>query len=521
MEKINLNNNELITADLSLVGVQNEGDTPITPEVIFPSDGNVAVAGLLTNPSVLEHPALTFDHIDTGDTDIGEARNTRSLTCNDNEGVIILDEDEEDDIPLRNRKVLGKSGRPIVDDMDDSSPEGEALGLNTPQAMDTCSLHSKVDIVMPIEEDKKRHSPTLQEPLTKRLRRKRQIGEIGNTDGQNELPKFSTNDIEKMSAAVLGARTAKLLALVEELRYKCKNMNGSISGQMKGALASCQLTVQALTIRAEKNGDQAYLRMRNSEMSLRIKQLEKENQRLKQKARGSASSGSLNVKSVSPGLNSVEPSELAESIVVSPDVGYIFTDCNQVVQREKNGKIIHMSNKEDLPLPMRPPIKGVSKPIPDTVDRVTEEDFSRQISALIAARKEFRDRKKMDMKNGRNYVRDGDGRKDEMTEGIQKNGVEKGQRSKGGPRIVEDIMITPAYSDRNPALVDGKLENWSQVVRKRKDRQRTDVENGAANYGEERIIHPFPRPIDTRKNVVQCVRIRWCAEDPQKLQLLP
>lgn len=83
---------------------------------------------------------------------------------------------------------------------------------------------------------------------------------------------------------------------------------------------------------------------------------------------------------------------------------------------------------------MRPAMKGVSLPIPENTKCITKEELSNQISALIVARRDFRERKRLeqgmevgkDKRQGRN-----DTRKDN-----QDKDADKMQKSKGCPRII-------------------------------------------------------------------------------------
>lgn len=93
-----------------------------------------------------------------------------------------------------------------------------------------------------------------------------------------------------------------------------------------------------------------------------------------------------------------------EDIVVTPDVEYYMKRTVEEGKKEKNRDMLRERSVDSLrkgrideKIVMRPPLRGVSKPIPEykTIEREDlEEDINRQIKALVTSRKIIRENKK-------------------------------------------------------------------------------------------------------------------------------
>lgn len=202
-------------------------------------------------------------------------------------------------------------------------------------------------------------------------------------------PNVSDVGLSVLSAANLGVRINEWVDDIEEMRSKSKNLQGKVSGLMKIKFTRIKEAVISLVMKAEATGDPIFLRMRNKELDVKLKTVEKENIKLKD-----------NIKRMKQ--TKLAEHKKAENITVIPDVEcYLQEYTNEgnkgktrVLSQEKirSGGIERREIKE-VERVIRPPFKGVSNPIP--TPRATDmEDqeviINRQIEALVATRKELR-----------------------------------------------------------------------------------------------------------------------------------
>lgn len=216
--------------------------------------------------------------------------------------------------------------------------------------------------------------------------------------------------------------------------------------------------------KAESIGDPQFLRMRNKDLSTRLCEVEEDNRRLKgQLDRPSSRSKSF---STEPQLRE------GERIEVVPDVDLLLSREERGQASTEGGGPRRASPQAD-PVVMRPPLRGTSRPVPSTrtpvpVGQDLEDQLSQQIAALVASRKELRERKRRDkMEQIPSQATN-----QEVSLGKEKSG--KPQRAM--PRIVEDVVLVPARStpmlDRDfPPLgqaMQTTEDGWTKVLSNRR-----------------------------------------------------
>lgn len=195
---------------------------------------------------------------------------------------------------------------------------------------------------------------------------------------------------ENMSSTVLGGAIAEWANEIDVMRSKSKNLQGRFSGTMKNLLVKIKEGTALLVVRSEAVGDPHFLRMRNTELTTRTKELEKENAWLKDQARKSSSGAdSPTRKKKVERRTMAATSDGAES---------------EVTTRARAP--ISAGREEFPPLPQRVPrdrtreVLGQRAPPPaaqwdsDLEDTEAESRFTQQINLLIAARNLERDRKR-------------------------------------------------------------------------------------------------------------------------------
>lgn len=88
--------------------------------------------------------------------------------------------------------------------------------------------------------------------------------------------------LERIEASELGERILEWTRELNYLRAKCRNLNSPIAGRMKKNIAKIQEGTSMLVSRVMVTGDPVFLRMRHREMSLRVRELERENERMRE-----------------------------------------------------------------------------------------------------------------------------------------------------------------------------------------------------------------------------------------------
>lgn len=272
--------------------------------------------------------------------------------------------------------------------------------------------------------------------------------EVNRVKTRAEDPNVGDIGLDVLSAAALGVQVAQWADELEDMRSRSKNLQGRISGLMKIKISRIKEAIITLVTKAEATGDPTFLRMRNAELSTRLKVIEKENSKLKDQLRR-------------PSHNRDYLSRSVEKIVVTPDINSSLQEDNRC------------STELELKPAMRPPIKGISKPVPSTSvkytvdDKEREELMSKQIESLIESRKMLREKRNADI---RVYTPARGGSTDKV----------EAPRSKAVPRIIEDKIIVPAGSAAGyPALqqdtrhlpLDSATDgDWATVVSGRERR---------------------------------------------------
>lgn len=136
---------------------------------------------------------------------------------------------------------------------------------------------------------------------------------------------------------------------IEDMRSKSKNLHGKFSGAIKNLLVKIKEGTALLVVRSEAVGDPHFLRMRNTELTTRMKEVEKENARLKEQ-----------VRKASPGADSPSRKKKIEKRMT-------MATCdgaeNEAAKREKMAPV-SARREEFPPLPQRVPRNWARESMP-------------------------------------------------------------------------------------------------------------------------------------------------------------
>lgn len=139
--------------------------------------------------------------------------------------------------------------------------------------------------------------------------------------------------LEDMSSPVLGGAIQEWADSIEDIRAKSRNIQGRLSGELKRHVARIKEGAALLVVRLDATGDPQFLRMRNTELVARLREMENENSRLKEMLRKK-----------SPGVPSSPRRKKVEKTAVVDTVPVVLDDSVESAARE-----------EFPPLPQRPP----------------------------------------------------------------------------------------------------------------------------------------------------------------------
>lgn len=131
------------------------------------------------------------------------------------------------------------------------------------------------------------------------------------------------------------------------MRKKSKNLHGKFSGDMKSFLAKIKEGAALLVVRSEAVGDPQFLRMRNTELTTRLREVEKENGWLKEQAR-----------KTSPGADSPLRKRKVEKRVLATTSADVE---NTVALREMTPT--NAEREEFPPLPQRTPRNKIGETV--------------------------------------------------------------------------------------------------------------------------------------------------------------
>lgn len=371
----------------------------------------------------------------------------------------VLDSDDEEDAPLMIcRKVPGKKKRAMIiedDDDEDDLTAGRSQDLTSATDTDARGRplrrsdrkrgkeHVETDTEREMEEEESNRKKTVKakkmdpakdekdkdrtQRREDRERRKDKIKEEEKEEeGEEVLPGVFPPEIESMSTTCLANTAVEWVDEMEECRKKSKKLQGAISGVLRRNLINAREAIMALMVRAQTSGDTWFFRMENKRQSADILELKGKIERLRMQIKRDSP-----CKEIPPRKRRVTT---AEKLVVTPDVS----------------QYVDLRDTMEPSLPQRPPLKGVSKPIPTpTVMREDERDaeISRQIDALVARRAEITKRKR-EKERSKDWGR-------EESEGTGWSVTEseggEGNRPRGKPKIISDVqLVPPSHRTRDP-----------------------------------------------------------------------
>lgn len=262
-------------------------------------------------------------------------------------------------------------------------------------------------------------------------------------------------------------------------RKRSKNLHGKFSGDMKNLLAKIKEGTALLVVRTEAVGDPQFLRMRNSELTTRMKEMEKDNSRLKDQVRKSIPGADSpprkrKVEKLMPTVANVGAEYAAVSRVTTPVAAErgSFPPLPQRTPRNKT---------QEVTVQRAPP--PVAHRYTDTEDTEAESRLTQQINLLLAARNLERDRRR---KEGQERTRAGRQDTWNRTEERRRTGEVREGGGKVGPRILSDVQLVPP-SETSPMptpAVSATEEEWRVATGGRKKRRNR----------ERRAMPPPPTP---------------------------
>lgn len=339
--------------------------------------------------------------------------------------------DEEEEIAARKRKVVGRTG-PIELDSDDEDAPSSRMEVEDEmiEAETTKTSQSEAEGSRKLRSDKA--EAVRKEKEKKKRIEKKEMEEIRKEEIKEE------EKYERMTAPQLAEEILQYAVEIEEDRKRCSNLKGSISGNLKRNAQNIQDGVMALAAKAIATGDPLILKIQNKELIVRIKELEKEVERLKDRLRHS------------PSVDSPPRKRKIERLAASKEESRYIESSGQETKVGKEGwEITKSPERVDTPppLPQRIPRKmrqDESEQSTDNVNiminkeismsKIRERTITRKIEELIEERRREREKRK------------GKGQEEEE-EGEFKRPT--GQAAKAKPRIIEDIQIVPPRMTRD------------------------------------------------------------------------
>lgn len=266
------------------------------------------------------------------------------------------------------------------------------------------------------------------------------------------------------------------------MRKKSKNLHGKFSGDMKSLLAKIKEGAALLVVRSEAVGDPQFLRMRNTELTTRLKEVEKENGWLKEQAR-----------KTSPGADSPLRKRKVERRVLATTSADVE---NTAALREMTPT--NAEREEFPPLPQRTPRNKIGETAaqrapPPAVQRYTDAEdteaesyLTQQINLLLAARNLERDRKRREGQKRIWTSGQENGNRTEERKRMEK--ATEGNRKKTGARIISDVRVVPPPEARlmegaSTSALSASETDWKVAAGGRRRRNR-----------ERRVMPPPPPP---------------------------
>lgn len=374
----------------------------------------------------------------------------RSEELKGNQPLSTDDEDEDEKIQVseRTKRLLERRRRAL------ESVEGEE------EASPMEVISSSSEMV-----SKRRISSPEEVPRIKRKRKgKTPSPEMEKMVTRSADPNVKDIGLNLLNAATLGTKAMEWVDEVEDMRGKSKNIQGRVSGLMKVKLNRIKEAILSLVLKAEASGDLSFLKMRNVELTTKIKTLEGENVTLKEELKRRKQNGNMG------------PVRNIEQLEVIPDIQYLIEgDRNEELKNIRARKQEGLKKRGSEEMVMRPPLKGKSTPIPLPRNKTNEPadsevEINNQIEALIATRREMREEKKRKVEKQTAYTE-----------------MENRGKVKVYPRIIEDRMIVPPrgmYLERGnkefPPLRKITDSGWTTVVTKNKKKQGEELKRGVS-----------------------------------------
>lgn len=283
-----------------------------------------------------------------------------------------------------------------------------------------------------------------------------------NTDFADEQIKHK---FAAATTTALGDRVLMWLREVDELRGKCKNMQGKVSGHMKSRIKCAGIAVENLLNRFERpSEDLTWIRMRNSELQLELRESQRETDRLRNELEISRREKVKLERELGQRLRKVED-EKDRMREREDDLNRIIS--RQIIEEQpiKRPRMEPMQYMEEQMIENTNDTRGIQKTAEPTQseNKIRDEagkivgELTNQINDLITLRKKVREQRDLAIKDAT-------------------------EKTKTKPRIVENIQIVPP---REEMAVQKKDEQEWQIVnrkvKKKKEIPKKEVKRNIKN----------------------------------------
>lgn len=451
------------------------------------NDGSAPLVGLVPSSSAATLvPCEDFmSAVESSPSVSGLGRiGSRTRRADDDVGYEVdRDEDSEIKTSPKSKKVVGRKRAVVAEDSDVQSSMSVTSAYEDESMTASSSKKKGVKRGREMEKEKdqgKEGKSEEKSSVERKKKRKIKKKESGKKDtpeeemeGKSGEPKGIVDPVlEDLSSSVLSGAILEWINRIDEIRVKSKNFQGRLSGEMKRCVNQIKEGTILLAARSEATGDPQFLRMRNSELVTQLREVQRDNARLKEQLRkvSPGPSSPLRKKKIERATEKAADtarSNLASRAapsgvkVVPPLSGEAFPPLPQRLPRNMVAK--------DGANPASPEVQALplSLAICDSDDSGsgTEALLTQRIKLLTTARDLEKERKERirrgsqgleQLEQAGSWERRKDGNR-EMQEGVKRV----------GPRILSNIQVAPPFKehpkDRAALAASETEEEWKVV----------------------------------------------------------
>lgn len=109
----------------------------------------------------------------------------------------------------------------------------------------------------------------------RKSKNKSNVSLVISSDDEEIKKDFAPMDLRILGATNVGALGIDCLTNIEQMRAKCKNIPGGISGKMKKELERAKEMINTLIEKSEATGDPTFLKLKNKELNTQIEKYKK------------------------------------------------------------------------------------------------------------------------------------------------------------------------------------------------------------------------------------------------------